>query len=1212
MRRIISPHLAPFLLVIIVLVLWMQNFTPNTFLSGWDTLHPEFNFGEYFRRIIFGVWQEHQGLGAVASQAHIAEIPRMILYYPLSFILSQNLLRYFYIFLCLLLGPLGVYFFLKRLGKLPAFLASLFYLLNLVTVQQFYVPLEMFTTHYATLPWIFLTAVEYLHTGSKKFLLLFSIISFFAAPMAHTATLWYVFFLAFGLFLLVSNLVIKEKKLRFLSAKLVISSLVVNMFWLLPNFYFILNHAQEVGASKIHTLFTEEAFAQNASFGNIQSLSFFKNFLFNWGQYTGDGKFEPLLLSWSKHLENPLVSLLGIAFFLIILVGIYYSIKTKSIVAIPMLSLFVLSVFFWLNVNPPLGFLFDFLQNTLSLFKEALRFPFTKLSILLIFSSSYFFAFGVLFFKKFNLYHLFTLIVFLSLLYYSLPAFQGQLIDPRMRTKIPSEYFQMFNWINKQADGRVASLPINSFWGWTYYNFDYQGAGFLWFGIKQPLLDREFDRWQKYNEEYYREMSQAVYSKNPELFKNVLTKYDISYILVDKNVIAPQIDQKVLYLPEIQNLIESDPQIQKAAQFGKNLFVYKLPSKYPTYLIDSAKNITPVLAASYEDQVFQEYGSYQTAQNYPVDSSFPFRNLIDNQNRILPNKIKIIQEGVLLKTDSKLSLQLPKFEDMENNFAVDLVVERQNGSTLEISLLPKFPKSEVPFQISAQLPPGEKNFLLSVNNSNNFILNNPSENTPLFLGTVFLNTNSQNTISLYLDHNDQEINPDFSTLGFDLVSCGKNQNTFGITPRESGFDLFGKGTDVCLNIPLQNLFQQPPNGEFLLQTTFQTQTSSWSFCLADLNGSCLNSDLKNISSVPLASKTQSFFFNVKTDQMPNLRLKFELFSDDNKLNRVSFDNLTFSLKKPLFTSTFGKDLLSLSLDSLKNLKDNNILIPFSGYESLSQDITKSQKTSGDCQSAPGLVSNPTKEIVREQTQNYIHYKSQDGSFCDHFSYSNLPRSQGYLIIVRSRNIEGLPIRLCVSNPASKRCDIYAHLTRDSKFTNDIFLLPPMGTDASGFDININNYAIKNIPAINDLASIYIVPFPYNWLQRIETGTKKTQAQTKIVASVKNNKSFYVVDVKDAKAGNTLVLSQAFEKGWHAYYVDNSLAKIAPQIFGTPLRTHVLVDSWANGFIIDKDIKEAKIAIIFLPQYLEYVGFAVLIAGVFAFYWSRLKNLKLRP
>ena len=102
------------LLVIACLFLATRNYQPGTWLSGWDTLHPEFNFSLYFTRIFSGVWQEHQGLGAVASQAHPAEIVRMLIYYPFSFFLPQSLLRYGYFFLALILGPLGIYCFLER------------------------------------------------------------------------------------------------------------------------------------------------------------------------------------------------------------------------------------------------------------------------------------------------------------------------------------------------------------------------------------------------------------------------------------------------------------------------------------------------------------------------------------------------------------------------------------------------------------------------------------------------------------------------------------------------------------------------------------------------------------------------------------------------------------------------------------------------------------------------------------------------------------------------------------------------------------------------------------------------------------------------------------------------------------------------------------------------------------------------------------------
>ena len=113
----IKTHLLSLLLIFTTGFLCWQNYQPGTWLSGWDTLHPEFNFSLYFQRI-FTVWQSHQGLGAPPSQAHAAEIPRMFVYYPLSFILPTSFLRYSYFFLTLILGPLGVYYFiLKNCGS---------------------------------------------------------------------------------------------------------------------------------------------------------------------------------------------------------------------------------------------------------------------------------------------------------------------------------------------------------------------------------------------------------------------------------------------------------------------------------------------------------------------------------------------------------------------------------------------------------------------------------------------------------------------------------------------------------------------------------------------------------------------------------------------------------------------------------------------------------------------------------------------------------------------------------------------------------------------------------------------------------------------------------------------------------------------------------------------------------------------------------------
>ena len=80
MAKKIINYLPVIALVSIALLLVLRNYTPGTFLSGWDTLHPEFNFGLNFQRLFFGVFRSEQGLGAVAAHSHMSDLPRVILF----------------------------------------------------------------------------------------------------------------------------------------------------------------------------------------------------------------------------------------------------------------------------------------------------------------------------------------------------------------------------------------------------------------------------------------------------------------------------------------------------------------------------------------------------------------------------------------------------------------------------------------------------------------------------------------------------------------------------------------------------------------------------------------------------------------------------------------------------------------------------------------------------------------------------------------------------------------------------------------------------------------------------------------------------------------------------------------------------------------------------------------------------------------------------
>ena len=917
MKRILKNNIFVFILILLSLILAMANYKGGTILSGWDTLHPEFNFPEYFKRILFGVWESHQGLGALSSQAHPSEFPRMLLYYPLSFILPLSFLRYSYFFLTLILGPLGMYYFIKRgilkedslQNKISSFGGALFYLFNLGTVQHYFVPLEMFATHFATLPWLFLFVVQFLQSSLKRYLLLFAIFTFFSASIAHTSTLWFAYFLSLLLFLFAYNLIHRKKEIKISSLKIILITFLINAFWLLPNLYFILSQGGQIGSSKIESLFTEEAFANNKLYGTIPDILIFKNFLFNWNAYVGNGEFGPLLKVWISHLQQPIVLIIGYGLFLIALLGLAYSVIKKNIISFCLLAIFGLATFFLLTDNPPFGLLFSFLQNTIPLFKEAIRFPFTKFSILLMLALSCYFAFCIkLLIRKLNTYSF--ILIFLAFLYYMLPAFQGNLISPLMKVNIPSGYFSVFNLLNNQPYGRVATLPIHNFWGWNYYSWParnasasvagggYQGAGFLWFGLKDPVMEREFDRWNPANEQYYREMSQAIYSQDQKKLNNVLQKYDISYILWDQSIIAPEQGEnnEVLFQGETEKLLNNDASLKQIAHFG-DLLVYETEFKNPQVrVIKNPISVGPS-AVFYDDFAYAKYHDYITYLNSEENTVFyPFRNILDNQNRIISKDI-----------------------------------------------LASFP-------------------------------------TPVTL--------------------DQKI-----------------------------------------------------------------------------------------------------------------------------------------------TSNANNDCPPIN----------------------SQEKTNFQKT-----------------IILEKSDGFIEYSSLGGSFCEHFSYTSFPRNQGYLISINARNVQGLPLRLCVYNYISKRCDLFTHLSGSKEFKQNLFLLPPIDQSV-GFDININNFSVKNNPSVNDIKAIEVYPFDYAKLSQIETYSSKASNE----------------DI------NVLVYSQSFDSGWKAYEVKNInwLSNALPFLFGNELKEHVLVNNWANGWILDSNLtiqqfNNQKIIIIFWPQYLEYLGLLML-GGTFA-------------
>jgi hypothetical protein len=613
MRRYIHHIVTLAVLTSLVGMLAWTNYVPGTMLAGWDDLHHEFNFPLALERIMQGVWRADQGLGAVAGHSHMSDLPRIIILWIISLIVPLQNVRFVFVIVSLYAGIMGMYCFVySLLGKsakqspasysIVALISSFVYVFNLGTVQQFILPFEMFMVQFAVLPWLILSAFWYLYKPKALPLLIFTIFVLLFSSTAYAATLWYVFFGIFFIWLIFTLLIhlipslpssLSRAKSResnlihfALSVQtrhiliLIIVFIVMNLYWLLPNIYFAKNHGEEVRTSKINTIFSPDMFEANKQFGNVKDALLLKSFLFDWQMYDYDShSFPQIMESWRKHLSKPwglatgyLITFMGIG-------GILLAIKRKDIQFIPYAVFLVIPFVLLLNGTWPISALYEQLSTISPIIKEALRTPFTKVSIPASFGLALFVGYFVLQLHRIGkaLFRIGVVVSMASVLYFALPAFQGGYIHRLVQVKIPTAYFEMFSYFQTQPKhARVALLPIHTFWNWTHYTWGYQGAGFLQFGIPQPLLDRDYGRWTEQNEQYNREMSYALYSQNAEILAMTIQKFDIEYMVLDTSVFEPSLPTQHSLLNWISPIFIEETQLfDEPLRFGDGIFVYK-------------------------------------------------------------------------------------------------------------------------------------------------------------------------------------------------------------------------------------------------------------------------------------------------------------------------------------------------------------------------------------------------------------------------------------------------------------------------------------------------------------------------------------------------------------------------------------------------------------------------------------------------------------
>ncbi len=863
---------------------------------------------------------------------------------------------------------------------------------------------------------------------------------------------------------------------------------------------------------------------QNQEFGRIQDVAILKNFLFNWGEHVGGGTFGDLLDEWKLHLENPRVLYLGYVYFGIVILGVLFSVVNKNKYAFALCLVTLFCLFFLLNNN----WAFHYLQDRLVLFKEVFRLPFTKFSIFLMFAYASFFAFAVTSFgesigRLFSKYKfisdtiIYSLIAF-SLIYYASPMLSGYLISPSMRVNIPSRYFELFSYMDKQNEyGRVANLPINTFWGWVYHDWDstdhtgYQGAGFLWFGIKQPLLDREFDRWDILNEQYYREMSTAIYSQDVAALQNVLEKYKIKWILLDKSVIAPGADEKSLFYKQTKELFGKSKLIFLEKDFGGGLSLFSYSGDFAREeVLETFIYSNDSVFKEHDDPIYKQYGNYVSVgkSNYPY---LGITNFTEN-----------LKDAVVSSDDQYVYFANKTFdaELFANDNSVQFVVSIE-GPLLKISSVQAGIVEEVPdIDISANID-------VVVINGDLPITTGDSKTY-----TFSAKTSEPIKVSLY-KLNDPRVS-DYASI-VERCSGVEGGSSYGIEYSTGGFNLTAKDIVSCVTLRLDTLMSETPKVLVIKADVSETEALAGICVFDEVTGLCRNRPYRDGSAVALLEQG-SYLIRF---------LAYNVGKKTTSEGKVTFNNIQ------LFNSEQVSEK-ELNVIRTQNFKTGDKLA-FKKDSAFSGEVVKLTSVPRLCN---GGESNFEKSFVDSGSGQYIEYESNGESLCDSFQFPFAPHSSGHILEVTSRNLVGMPIRVCLTNEYSKRCDLYISLGENKDFETAYYMIPPMD-DGKGYTVNISNLVFGEGKSVNDLKYIALTPISYSFFRSLHKEPTKSVGE------------------------KLLVLNEAYEKGWTVFC-------------GYKLcdAQHTSVNNWSNGWIFKNGDVPLNARILFVPQLLQYLGFAL--------------------
>lgn len=479
-----------------------------------------------------------------------------------------------------------------KTGIVPAFLASLFYVLNPFYLGQWYVPIPHNLAVFVTIPLIAFLIARFWMKPIK--LILFSFLSFlflaFANANTALAAVAFITILAFSFVFQIYNQGKFDFKRLIINYSLIVVSFALAGSWWLLNIVFTAGSLYGEYSNRVNLVEWLQSVSKLATVSNIISLRFALPFTR-----------AHLLVTYLPFFFSVPVNLISYFPFVLVILSAPILFKKKKALTIWLFAILFIAIFFTKALNPPLGNLFLFLFQKIPFFGIFKSAP-EKFGVFFIFWLSL--MLGIILENlqgKLKIIYLAGLT--LSLVVFAYPLYSLQVVTSLEIGKLkitpfyrePKNYRQLRDYLNNNPEySRVLSINGTG----NYVVTTDLKNGFYFHGL-DPLAYNTNKSFVEQNNPQGNIGSFLFYNlAHPEIYP-LLPSLDIDYILVNQDNVYEEGKPTLADLKKNQNLLYQ--YFDKEKSWGNLLlFEAKKEKNLPKIYAGSRK----IIALGQEDVLF--------------------------------------------------------------------------------------------------------------------------------------------------------------------------------------------------------------------------------------------------------------------------------------------------------------------------------------------------------------------------------------------------------------------------------------------------------------------------------------------------------------------------------------------------------------------------------------------------------------------------------